>query len=139
MTFETGALHLNSLIKLFLDKLSERIFSLIGSSIGTAATTYHAIQQAEQQSVLEDLARKYELDGKLELAAKLREQASLIGNDDPAAAGKHILLKVTEQPSHPMLGLSSQEGQSTPAMLTDRSRRSRRMVPSEDNVTDKVE
>ena len=45
---------MNSLIKLFLDKLSERIFSLIGSTVGTAATTYHAVQQAEQQSLLED-------------------------------------------------------------------------------------
>ena len=130
---------MNSLIKLFLDKLSERIFSLIGSSIGTAATTYHAIQQAEQQSVLEDLARKYELDGKLDLAAKLREQSALIGNDDPAAAGKHILLKVTEQPGVPMLGLNSQEVPSSQAMLNDRTRRRSRMIPSEDNVTDKAE
>lgn len=122
---------MNSLIKLFLDKLSERIFSLIGSSIGTAASTYHAIQQAEQQSALEDLARQYESDGKPELAAKLREQAAVLGNGDPAVTGKHILQQVTEQPSASGLRLGAPDQPAAPTQLPDRPRRSRRLVPPE--------
>lgn len=126
---------MNSLIKLFLDKLSERIFSLIGSSIGTAASTYHAVQQAEQQSLLEDLARKYESDGKLELAAKLREQAAVLANGDPAAIGKQILLQVTEQPSPSTPRLGSAAEPSTPELLNRNPRRSRRIAAPDDSPT----
>ena len=126
---------MNSLIKLFLDKLSERIFSLIGSSIGTAASTYHAVQQAEQQSLLEDLARKYESDGKLDLAAKLREQAAVLANGDPAAIGKQILLQVTEQPSPSTPRLGSPAEPSTPELLNRNARRSRRIAAPDDAPT----
>jgi hypothetical protein len=119
---------MNSLIKLFLDKLSERIFSLIGSSIGSAATTYHAVQQAEQQSLLEDLARQYESNGKLNLAAKLREQAATLANGDPAATGKQILLQVTEEFGLVQPRSNSAEDQPTPEVTNRTSRRGRRIA-----------
>lgn len=122
---------MNSLIKLFLDKLSERIFSLLGSSIGSAASTYHAIEQAERQSLLEDLARQYESDGKAELAAQLRVQAKLLANGDPAVNGKQILLQVTEQtaPALPQIASSSE---SAPELHSRAPRRSRRIAAPDD-------
>lgn len=113
---------MNPIMRLFLDKLSERVFSLLGSNIGTAATTYHAIQQAEQQSVLEDLAREYEADGKPELAAKLRQQATLIASGDPALLGKQILTQVTEAEQAP-LQIAKAESPSGSASRKPRSRR----------------
>lgn len=119
---------MNSLIKLFLDKLSERIFSLIGSTVGTAATTYHAVQQAEQQSLLEDLARKYEADGKDDVAATLRRQAQCLANGDPAVAGNLILKQVTETASIPALPSVNSEHEPSSVPSGTRSRRARRIT-----------
>jgi hypothetical protein len=117
---------MNSLIKLFLDKLSERIFSLIGSGIGSAASAYHAIQQAEQQSRLEDLARDYESDGKPELAAQLRRQAASLANGDPCVAGQHILQQVVQPPGEAALRLDSPPEETAAKLPPARPRRGRR-------------
>jgi hypothetical protein len=53
--------------------------------------TLHAEQEAECQSHLEDLARRYEADGKPEVAACLRQRARLVVGDDPAALGAALL------------------------------------------------
>jgi hypothetical protein len=129
----------NSLLKLFLDKLSERIFSLIGSSIGAAATTYHAVQQAEQQSVLEDLARKYEAEGKEEIAAQLRHQASTIATGEPAAAGKLILKKVAETAHLEGPAVSATPSEDPQELLNSRVRRTRRIAAPDLPVTETPE
>ena len=117
---------MNSLFKQFLDKLGERIFSLIGSSIGTAASTYHAVNQTEQQSLLEDLARRYESEGKDDLADYLRRHASSIANGDPARDGQNILHQVlgTQDNSTRLLGGPAQEVE--PELPPTRTRRKRR-------------
>lgn len=130
---------MNSLIKLFLDKLSERIFSLIGSSIGTAATTYHAVQQAEQQSMLEDLARKYEAEGKEEIAAQLRQQASTIATGDPAVAGKLILKKVAETANLEGPSANGTPSEDPQELLASRVRRTRRIAAPELPATETPE
>lgn len=130
---------MNSLLKLFLDRLSERIFSLIGSSIGTAATTYHAVQQAEQQSELEDLARKYEAEGKEVIAAQLRQQASTIATGDPAIAGKLILKRVAESAHLEGPAVNATPGEDAQELLASRVRRTRRIAAPDLPVTETPE
>jgi hypothetical protein len=116
----------NTVWKQFLDKISERVFSLIGSNIGAAASTYHAVHQAEQQSLLEDLARRYESEGKEELADYLRRHAAQIPQGDPAREGQNILQQVLNAPTAPTKLLEStlQEADVEPPVRTRRRRRS---------------
>jgi hypothetical protein len=138
----SGARIVNALLKLFLDRLTERLFSLVGSSIGSAATTYHAITQAEQQSQLEDLARQYEAEGKHDLAVNLRRQATLIANGDPASQGQLILQRITEQPApptgaaDPITGGFPLLGQDPGRSEQRRAARPRRARPSDPSVND---
>lgn len=125
---------MNSIFKQFLDKLSERIFSLIGSSIGTAASTYHAVNQTEQQSLLEDLARRYESEGKEDLADYLRRQATLIATGDPARDGQNILQQLlgSNEDSTRLLDVPTKDVEAE--MLPARTRRKRRgTLPSADS------
>ena len=129
---------MNTVWKQFLDKISERVFSLIGSNIGAAASTYHAVHQAEQQSLLEDLARRYESEGKEELADYLRRHAALIPQGDPAREGQNILQKVLNAPSAPTKLLESipqQHGEEPPV----RARRRRRSATSTTDLDQVVE
>ena len=81
--------------------------------------------------LLEDLARKYEADGKLNLATQLREQAATLANGDPAATGKQILLQVTEESdSQPRLMSPAEAPAST--SKNHSSRRSRRIATPAD-------
>ncbi len=125
---------MNSIFKQFLDKLSERIFSLIGSSIGTAASTYHAVNQTEQQSLLEDLARRYESEGKEDLADYLRRQATLIAAGDPARDGQNILQQVLGIQDNPTRLLDAPAKEVESEMPPARTRRKRRGAqPSADS------
>ena len=116
---------MNSVWKQFLDRVTERVFSLIGSNIATAASTYHAVHQTEQQSLLEDLARRYESEGKEELADSLRRHAALIPQGDPAREGQDILLQVLSAPAAPskLLESSAPEPEAEPPIRTRRRRR----------------
>ncbi len=78
-------------IRFLFEKLTERIFGIIGSNIGTSLSTCRAACEAEQQNLLEDLARKYEAEGKQKLADQLRLQAARITGTDPASDGAHVL------------------------------------------------
>jgi len=123
---------MNSLIRHFLDAISERIFSLIGNSIGSAATTYHAASQAEQQSYLEDLARQYESEGKDDVAETLRKKAALLCNEDPASTGHEILHRVVDSRSDNNRLLSGSEDQRAGKLKPARTRRkSRREADTE--------
>jgi len=119
---------MNSLLQLFFAKLSEHLFSLIGGSVATQATAYRAIAQAEQQSLLEDLARQYEAEGKQDLANHLRRQASLIATGDPTGEGKQILLQVIDQKTEsvPLLGTEAGSSSDHPALPATRRRRGNR-------------
>lgn len=73
------------MLKWFLDRLTERIVPLIGSAFSSTVETQHALVQASQQSELEDAARRYEAEGKTELANTLRERAARLTSNNPAA------------------------------------------------------
>ncbi len=78
-------------IQSFMQRLSERLAAMIASMFSSTVETMHALSQAEQQSQLEDAARKYEEEGKTEIAAALRQRASGLTSDNPASEGVAIL------------------------------------------------
>ncbi len=116
---------MNSLFRIFMDRLAERIFAIIGSTVGTAASTCRAIAQAEQQSVLEDLARQYESEGKMALAENLRRQAAQISEADPAGDGAAFLENLIGTEPGQALGLQRDADTAGPA--PSRTRRRRRL------------
>lgn len=85
---------MNNLIRAFLDSLQNRIIGSLGSIIGNTFSTYRAAQHAEQQSLLEDLARQYEAEGKTDLANNLRNQAACLEVDDPGKEARIVFQNV---------------------------------------------
>jgi len=78
-------------IQWFMERLVERIVPIVGSSFATTLETMHTLNQAEQQNQIEEAARRYEADGKPELAAQLRESARRITADTPGEQGVAII------------------------------------------------
>ena len=72
-------------IQWFIDRLVERLIPIIATSFSSTVQTLHALGQAEQQSQLEEAARRYEADGKPEIAAVLRRRAVELTSDNPAS------------------------------------------------------
>jgi len=87
---------MNKLLQRFLDALRDRIVASVASVVGSTFSSYRAAQQAEQQSFLEDLARRYEAEGKQALAEQLRNRAQNLGVDDPASEGTSVFENVLE-------------------------------------------
>ena len=63
-------------VQWFIDRLVERVIPIVGTLFTASIESLHALGQAEQQSRLEDAARRYEADDKPEIAAALRRRAS---------------------------------------------------------------
>ena len=78
---------MHRILQSFFDRLTERIVAISGSMVATAVETQHAVQQAEQASALEDLARKLEADGKEQIAASLRNRIVHSEADNTGARG----------------------------------------------------
>ena len=123
-------------IRFLFERLTERIFGLIGSSIGNAVSACRVACEAEQQSILEDLARKYESEGKQQLAIQLRAQAAAIRSLDPASDGSTVFecIGYTEvTPGLPELNPVEPDPRTKPG----RKRRSRltSITPVEDDLS----
>ena len=78
-------------VRALFDRLAERFAAIFGKLMASSVQTLHAEQEAECQSRLEDLARRYEADGKPEIATCLRQRARLVITDDPAVLGAALL------------------------------------------------
>ena len=118
-------------IRFLFQQLTERIFGLIARSIGRTVSLSSTIYEAEQQSALEDLARRYEADGKPFLAEQLRTAAKDIAQQDPAHEGAELYQRLSaEAPAT----LSLPEISSDTAKPR-RPRRSRRSTPDIDEGT----
>ena len=91
---------MNRVISLFLDRIAERFVALLAGLVSSRIEGFHAESQAEQQSQLEDLARSYELAGKTEIAASLRQRASGLNSSNPAAEALNIVQSVTGESLH---------------------------------------
>ena len=89
---------MNKLFSLFLDRLAERFAALLAGSISSRVEGLHAAAQADQQSQLEDLARKYEAEGKTEIAETLRQRATRLTSADLAAEAVEVVGRLTGEP-----------------------------------------
>ena len=90
-------------VQWFIDRLVERVIPIVGTLFTASVESLHALGQAEQQSRLEDAARRYEADDKPEIAAALRRRATDLTSDNPAAQALRIYENVAgdEQPLLP--------------------------------------
>ena len=86
-------------ITTFLDRLTERLTALIAGLISARVASLHATVQAEQQSHLEDLARQYDADGKIQIASTLRERAARLTTPDLVSEATEVLQCVVGEPS----------------------------------------
>lgn len=122
---------MNKLFSLFLDRLAERIGALLAGSISSRVEGLHAMAQADQQSQLEDLARRYEADGKTEIAATLRQRAARLTSTDLAAEAVEVVERLTADTgrlpdppkAHPSADLRGLPDFSTPPPTTGKRRR----------------
>jgi hypothetical protein len=89
---------MNNVITLFLDRLAERLTALIAGLVSSRVEGLHATIQAEQQSQLEDMARKYEADGKPEIAATLRERSLRLTSANLAAEAVESVQQLAGEP-----------------------------------------
>lgn len=94
---------MSSRFSLFLDRLAERFAVLLAGSISSRVEGLNATVQADQQSQLEDLARKYEADGKTAIAATLRERAAQMVSPDLAGEAVKVTERLTAEPTTPPL------------------------------------
>ena len=88
---------MNKAVSVFLDRLAERFAAIFAGLVSSRVEGLHAAAQAEQQSQLEDLARNYEADGKLDIAKSLRERATRLTSCDLAGEAIEIMQRVTVQ------------------------------------------
>ncbi len=89
---------MNKVVSLFLDRLAERFTALLAGVVSSRVEGLHAVAQAEQQSDLEDLARKYEAEGKAEIAMTLRQRAIGLTSSNLAAEALDVMQQVTGEP-----------------------------------------
>jgi len=89
---------MNSVFSTFLDRLAERFTAILASVVSSRVESLRAEAQAEQQSQLEDLARKYEADGKSSIAQALRERAVRLTTGNLAGDGATVIDLVSAEP-----------------------------------------
>lgn len=102
-------------IQWIIERIAERFIPLIGGMFASTVQTFHALGLAEHQSQLEEAARRYETEGKTEIAAVLRQRAAELASDNPADQAVHIAENIVNQPLLPSTNGNSDGSQ--PARL----------------------
>jgi len=90
---------MSKVVSTFLDRLAERFTGLVAGLLSSRVAALHAVVQAEQQSQLEDLARKYEAEGKPEIARTLRDRTLRLTSTNLASEALQVMQQVTELPA----------------------------------------
>ena len=96
-------------VQVFLDRLTQRLVIVASRLVASSVESLHATQQAAEQSQLEDLARQYEADGKMEIAATLRRRATQLADASPAEEAMETLQSLMN------------DGQALPALPDERA------------------
>ena len=89
---------MNRFIAAFLDRLAERFTAILAGVISSRVEGLQAVAQAEQQSQLEELARKYDAEGKAEIAQALRERATRLTSPNLAGEALEVFEAVAGNP-----------------------------------------
>ncbi len=124
---------MNKILSTFLDRLAERLTALAAGLVSSRVEGLHATAQAEQQSDLEELARRYEAEGKTEIAAALRQRLLRIGSPDLAAEAVNMLQRVGAEPDRlasPTAGSAAQALQGLPDFATTPARPKKKARPA---------
>jgi hypothetical protein len=106
---------MNKMLTTFIDRLVERLAVLVTRLISSRVEGLKAEFQADQESQLEDLARRYESEDKCAIAATLRDRAAKLSSPNAASEAVDIIRYVAEpgsQSSDP--GAGSNELRSLP-------------------------
>ncbi|MDA1013853.1 MAG: hypothetical protein O3A00_05290 [Planctomycetota bacterium] len=74
-------------IQWFMERMAERVVPIITGAFTSTIETMDALGRAEQQSQLEEAARRYEADGQATLAETLRRRASQLDATNPGSSG----------------------------------------------------
>jgi hypothetical protein len=82
----------------FFQSLTERLTGLLASLISTRFQNMQAVDLAEQQSELEERARRYDEEGKPAIAAALRERIQALASPNLADSGRRMIDAVTDVP-----------------------------------------
>lgn len=90
---------MSRLLSEFLERLAERFAALMAGVVSSRVEGLQAVAQAEQHSQLEDLARRYEAEGKHDIAATLRQRALSLGSSDLAAQAVDIMHHTAGEPA----------------------------------------
>ena len=107
-------------VQAFLDRLTQRLVIVASRLVASSVEALHATQQAAEQSQLEDLARAYEADGKLEIAATLRRRAVQLADASPAEEAMATLQSVVnDDQALPALPNTDKDDQPWPLALPD--------------------
>ena len=96
-------------VQVFLDRLTQRLVIIASRLVASSVESLHATQQAVEQSQLEDLAREYEADGKIEIAATLRRRATQLADASCAGEAMETLQSLVD------------DGQTVPALPNDQA------------------
>lgn len=99
---------MNNPVRWFLERISERIVPLVGESLAGTLATMLSLGRAEQQNELEEAARRYEADGKPQIAQALRQQAARLATLDPAAEAKRIQANLALDQDQPLPAIEDQ-------------------------------
>lgn len=86
---------MNRTLIAFLDRLVERFTAILASVVSSRVEGLRAEAQADQQSQLEDLARRYEADGKIAVAKSLRDRALALTSANLAGDAVNIVAAVS--------------------------------------------
>ena len=124
-----------------MQALLQRLLPLFGGLFASQVETGIVLEQAEQLNAIEERARRFEREGKTELANALRGQLTRIHSDDPGRTGLRILANLevaTDAPSSTALLTSaampeendSSPQESQPKRRTRRSTRPTTQSPS---------
>jgi hypothetical protein len=89
---------MNNVIALFLERLADRLTALLAGLVSSRVEELHATIQAEQQSQLEDLARKYEAEGKPEIAETLRQRSLRLTSTNLAGGAVESVQQLASEP-----------------------------------------
>lgn len=129
---------MNKVLTVFLDRLAERMTALVAGLVSARVAGMHAEVQAHQQSELEDLARRYEADGKGEIAESLRRRSLRITSSDLAGEGTEIV-KLTMVPLQEPGNSEPTDLRILPDFTGSAKRKSRTLARREESVTDDEE
>ncbi len=122
-------------IQWFMERMAERVVPIITGAFTNTIETMDALGRAEQQSQLEEAARRYEADGQTAVADSLRQRAQRLDSVNPASSGVAIFQNVARDEGQmlPPTVETQSKIESGKQASTSRKQKRRRLLESEED------